>query len=449
MIIIHPIVRPFDKLLGHQKIEPDLHYRPMVYTIQQPIEDGILLFNTMTKAMIQLSQQEAELFHNMPTALPQLIQMWFAVPDSHDDRLLSRQIRNVKKMISKPTKGITAYTIFTTMDCNARCFYCYELGRPRIPMNEETAIKTAKYIIHHSEGHNVTLDWFGGEPLYNKPVITTICQILKEADIKYRSTMVSNGYLMDTETIEEAKTLWNLKKVQITLDGTESVYNRCKAYIYKDVNAYRHVINNIHNLLDAGILIRIRLNIDLHNADNLLALADELGRMFGGKKGISVYSHPLFHYTMKKAAVNNETSRKLIYDKQKCLNELLCSYGLATRKSLRLQVKTNNCMADNKACITILPTGKIGKCEHYSEDNFIGHIDSEDMDANMIACFLETQDEIEACALCPHYPDCIRLKKCEDLDVCYPEEREKKLSELKQGMLVEFEKYKKKQKDEI
>lgn len=444
MVIIHSIVRPFDKLLGYQKIDFTQHYRPMVYTIFQPIDSGLLLYNTMTKAMVQLSQQETELFNDSFTALPQLIQLWFVVPDSYDDRLLSRQIRNVKRIISKPIKGITSYTIFTTTDCNARCFYCYELGCPRIPMSEETAKKTADYIIRHCKGHNVTLNWFGGEPLYNKTVINTICNILKDANIKYRSTMVSNGYLMDTDTIHEAKELWNLKKIQITLDGTEAVYNRCKAYIYKDVNAYRRVINNIHFLLDAGILVRIRLNIDLHNADNLLILADELGKEFGGKKGISVYLHPLFHYTMKKAAVNNDINRKLVYNKQDNIMELLHRFGLAQKDSLNLQVKTNNCMADNEECITILPTGKIGKCEHYSEDNFIGHIDSEDMDSKMIECFRETQDEIAECASCPLYPNCIRLKMCEDIELCYPEEREKKLSELKRSMLAEYEKFKKK-----
>ena len=65
--------------------------------------------------------------------------------------------------------------------------------------------------------------------------------------------MISNGYLFNDDTIKEAKEEWQLTKVQITLDGTEQIYNRCKAYIYKDVNAYRRVIGNIHLLQDADI----------------------------------------------------------------------------------------------------------------------------------------------------------------------------------------------------
>ena len=64
---------------------------------------------------------------------------------------------------------IDKYVIFTTLDCNARCFYCYELkSKGKTPMSIETAEKVAKYIITHCpKGTEVSLDWFGGEPLFN------------------------------------------------------------------------------------------------------------------------------------------------------------------------------------------------------------------------------------------------------------------------------------------
>ena len=107
-------------------------------------------------------------------------------------------------------------------------------------MTEGMARRVADYIIHHYNGEKLTLHWFGGEPLYNKPVITQICLLLKEAGVEYSSQMISNGYLIDDEITREAKTLWNLKKIQITLDGTEKIYNQIKAYIYKDINAYQY-----------------------------------------------------------------------------------------------------------------------------------------------------------------------------------------------------------------
>ena len=231
MQVIHSIVRPFHQLLGLQKIQADETYRLLAFVVELPVDEGLLLYNTMSKAMVLLSEDEVALMNSDLRSLPQLIELWFAVPLSHDDGLLSRQMRQVAKLIRKPGKGINKYTIFTTTDCNARCFYCYELGRPRIPMSEATARKVADYIIGHCNGQAVGIEWFGGEPLYNKPVITLICRLLRESGVKYHSSMVSNAYLMDAETVEEASADWMLKRVQITLDGTERVYNRSKAYI--------------------------------------------------------------------------------------------------------------------------------------------------------------------------------------------------------------------------
>ncbi len=447
MQTIYQTAKPFDQLLKKQMMAAGQTYRPMYYVVEQPVEEGLLLYHTMTKAMLLLTPEEAETYRTSPTALPQLVEQWFLVPESHDDRLLSRQIRDVARMLEKKTGAITSYTILTTTDCNARCFYCYELGRPRVPMSEETAIKTADYIINHCKGEKVSIHWFGGEPLYNKPVISQICQRLKDAGIQYASTMTSNGYLFDDSIVTEAKEEWRLEKVQITLDGTEQTYNRCKAYIYKDVNAFRRVIGNIHKLQDAGIHVSIRLNIDMHNAENLSELADELHREFNDSKGISVYIHALFEEVKGSKAIHDEEKRKFVFDQINDIESRLADYGLLKPRQLKREVKTNRCMADNDHSVVIVPDGHIGKCEHYSEDHFVGHIGQEEWDAQMLDHFRDTRDEITACATCFNYPDCIRLKLCKDNPNCYQEEREHKHSKLRQSILRAFNNYKDQQEE--
>lgn len=448
MQIIYDIAKPFDKLLKKQKVMDGEQYRPMYYVVEQPVDEGLLLYHTMTKALLLLIPKEAETYKTNPTALPQLVEEWFLVPQSYDDRLLSRQIRGVAKMLKQKTGAITSYTIMTTTDCNARCFYCYELGRPRTPMSEETAIQTADYIIKHCKGKKVSIDWFGGEPLYNKPVISLICNKLKEAGVDYHSTMVSNGYLINDDIVNEAKDLWQLTKVQITLDGTEQTYNRCKAYIYKNVNAYRRVIDNIHKLQDAGIHVSIRLNIDIHNAENLSGLADELHQEFRNPKGISVYLHALFEEVKGSKAIHDEEKRRFVFEQIKDIESRLKDYGFTRPSRLYRQIKTNRCMADGDSSILIVPNGHIGKCEHYSEDHFVGQIGSEEWDTQMMDDFKETRDEIDACATCFNYPDCIRLKQCEDNPNCYLEEREHKFNKLHQSMIRALDKYKDEIKDE-
>lgn len=423
MQIIYQIVKPFDKLLKPQKVKNGEKYRPMYYVVEQPVEEGLLLYHTMTKALLLLTPEEAEVYQTHSIDLPQLIELWFLVPESHDDRLLSRQVRDVARMLKKKSDAIISYTILTTTDCNARCFYCYEIGRPRIPMNMEMADNTVNYIIRHCNGEKVSLHWLGGEPLYNKKVITHITKRLQESGIEFTSTIISNGYLFNEETVKEAKELWKLKKAQITLDGTEQIYNRCKAYIYKDVNPYRIVINNIHQLLEKGIRVAIRLNIDIHNADNLLYLVDELHQEFRDCKGLVIYTHQLFEDSKGSVAIHDAEKRHELFQRIIEIEKRITNYKLNIKSGLKPQVRLNRCMADNDHSIVVFPQGKIGKCQHYTENNYIGHICNEQKDNNVIKRF-QICREIAECTSCFRYPECFWLQMCEDQPHCYPEERE-------------------------
>lgn len=308
-------------------------------------------------------------------------------------------------------------------------------------MTEETAEKVAAYIIRNCHGEKVKLRWFGGEPLYNKGVISIICGRLREAGIEYRSSMVSNGYLFDDKTVAEAADQWNLKKVQITLDGTEEVYNRSKAFIYKEGSPYRRVLGNIHRLLEAGLRVTVRLNIDRHNAADLLDLADILTVEFGGEKLLGVYSHSLFEVGSETTAVSHtDAQRQQLFAARMRLQEKLQKGKIALKKRLPEKLRLNRCMADNDASVLILPDGHLGKCEHYSDDHWFGHIDSQERDEALLADFRRLREEIDTCADCPFYPECYRLVLCEEAVHCYPEEREEMLLQARENLLNFYQK---------
>lgn len=433
---------PLPGLLAPQRPVGGERYRLMHFVVQQPVEEGLLLYHVMTKALVLIDHNEADMLEKDPSAVPGLVEGWFAVPESHDDLKLAREVRAVGKMLSKPAKGISGYTILTTTDCNARCFYCYEKGRSRIPMTEKTADATVRYIIKNSSGETVRLRWFGGEPLFNKKVITRICTGLKEAGVPFRSSMVSNGLLFDEPTVAEAVELWKLKKVQITLDGTEDVYNRVKNYVNPEGSAFRRVLGNIHLLLNAEVKVSIRLNIDRHNADDLFLLADQLGAEFGGNPLVRVYSHSLFEACDVRAAVShNDIQRSELFEKQKLLREKLRDAGLSSPGKLAHSLKLNRCMADSDSSVVILPDGHIGKCEHFSESEWFSHVLLEETDEGQIASFKQVRPELEACSECALYPDCFRLSKCEEAVHCNQVEREDKLLTLRDQILSYYKGY--------
>ncbi len=431
-------------LLKDQQFRDGESYRLMHFVVRQPVEEGLLLYNVLTRAVVLLTPEEARTMEEDVAAVPELVAKWFAVPSSFDDRNLAREVRAVGKMLEKQPKGISGYTILTTTDCNARCFYCCEKGRRKIPMTDRTARKAAEFILRNNPGEKVHLRWFGGEPLYNKGVISLICGLLRDAKVDFQSSMVSNGYLFDDETIDEAVGLWNLKKVQITLDGTEEVYNRSKAFIYAEGSPYRRVLENLHRLLKAGIRVNVRLNIDRHNADDLFKLADILIAKHGGNKLFTVYSHSLFETGPSESAVSHtDARRRNLFETRMRLQDKLKRGMIAVDHKLPDKLKLHRCMADSDTNILILPDGHLGKCDF--SDEWVGDLESTERDEKKLTEFKRLREEIDACADCPFYPDCFRLTLCEEAAHCHPEEREEKLQETRQSLLSFYQK----RKDEV
>lgn len=401
------------------------------YCVQTFVDDGVLVFNLLTREFIFLTREEYTCFADVDY----LKEHCFVVPQENREKEQADFVKWVLAMRQPKPKEITSYTIFTTTDCNARCFYCFELGHSRIPMSCETAEKVVRYIKNHCNGKEVHINWFGGEPLYNMKAIDVITDGLHRENIKFRSKMVTNGYLFDQEIISRAVCQWHLKRVQITLDGTEKIYNKIKAFIYNGGSPYEIVMANIGRLLDAGIGVSIRLNMDLYNAEDLMTLAEELAQRFAEKKGLFVYADHLFNADKPNAELHSEAEWGKRETAMKSLEERLEKCGLLSAGGISPQIKLNHCMADSGKAITILPDGRIGLCEHHTEDEHIGHLDDENFDAEVITSWKERTPEIPECAECFYYTDCIKLKKCSSSSVCYRQYREEKLRHIQRAML--------------
>ena len=196
------------------------------------------------------------------------------------------------------------------------------------------------------------------------------------------------------------------------------------------------VLANIQRLLDAGVSVHIRLNMDEHNADNLMELADELHERFGGKGKFSVYSHTLFEFAGSKTHIRAQEERHQLYQKQQRLRKKLDDCGIGASYYLRQKLRIRQCMADSGGSLTILPNGELGLCEHYSEDNFVGSLDGKASERSVIQSFREYWEPIEACKTCFYYPECIRLKKCAEQKECFEELR----AEYKEHLLKSMQK---------
>lgn len=358
-----------------------------------------------------------------------LVNKWFLVPENFDELPNAKIVKN--KFTNKSISNfdiISSYTIMTTTDCNAQCYYCYEFGRKKIPMSEKVANDLVDYMIKKYNGNSIRIRWFGGEPLYNEKIIDLITTKLKDNNINYSSSMISNAYLFEETKVNKYINDWNLKSIQITLDGYGDSYNRIKNYIYEeDNNAFDRVINNIDFLVNNKIRVSIRLNLSSINKEEIIKLIDFCHSKWANNRYFSMYAHNIFDEEKSE----DEDLLNQIYNDLSDVNNLLVKYKFKRRSSKPKRMFNNvYCMANSGKSIVVNPMGQLGVCEHYSESEMFGSIYSEYKDENVIKEWLKYRDDIDICFDCPLYPVCKKLKKCEN-SFCNKYKKTKELKEIK------------------
>ena len=306
------------QLLDEQKLISNTSYRPFKYLSIVEEDDGLILLNNLTDECVFLDENEKKSFYSNDFTNDTfifLVNNWFLVPQDFDDLKFSENAEKTVSLIYRTfrKRPIDSFTIFTTTDCNARCFYCYQHGCEYKTMSKKTAIDVADYILNNKSDKELLLRWFGGEPLYNSEAIDIITDILSEHGVKFKSIMTTNGYLFDEVMVDKAKRKWNLNRVQITLDGTEEIYNKVKAYIYKEtISPYQKVTDNIELLLQNDIIVNIRMNMDKHNVTDLFDLTDELLNRYKDYDKFFAYVHLLYDNSCDEVINRDETEEKYL-----------------------------------------------------------------------------------------------------------------------------------------
>lgn len=428
----------FASLFGEQSVVGG-ELKLASYCSVVPCDDGVLLYNSLSQELLLLSKEEYNTVCDLNSAdskiLDYLKKGWFYIPVSVNDNDYCDQMRSTAKMMKKPNKAkcYNSFTIMTTLECNARCFYCFQHGRMQPRMSPQTALDVAKFMIdNHDSDKEISIQWFGGEPLFNEEAIDIISTELEKAGVEFTAKIITNGYLFSVTLLEKAKKLWHIERVQITLDGTENVYNRSKNYIYKDVESpFKTVLSNIEWLLQNDFKVLIRLNLGLHNADDLFELVDFLAEKFGKYKNFMVYSHRLLDYDEfgKQLHKPEEIIDTInVFNK---FNRTLVEKDLQQGKGLPTTYRTNYCMADLDTTLVISPEGKLTKCEHFSDSEIIGDVYSGVANDALVSEWKLLQPKLDICNDCAAYMNCYRLKKCPDISpectIHEKQEQEKKL----------------------
>lgn len=428
---------------GFQRRSDNVKYRWNTKIILTECNEGVILYNGITGAIVSLFDFEYEnVFTQLPCDYANFLhENYFFVRDDFDEMQVIKDFRIKNEPYLHPNylETPTHFVILTTTQCNARCPYCYENDiKDKHDMSEQTAKDIVKYMVEHANRNApLGIEWFGGEPLTNTRVIDIITSGVRSAGFDVNAKMVSNGYLFNQDLINRAAFFWNVKHVQITLDGYGEQYNKTKRYIYKDdPNPFATVIQNIHNLLKTGIQVTIRLNCGLHNYKNLIELIKYLSEEFKGEPGLSAYVWEIFTNSPR-----SEDSAEIYFD---CLNQVdkaICESGIVTPEYLEYGIKADHCIVDGGSGTVINTDGKLCLCEHYLEDDFYGDIYNHgNFDKQVFKNWRNYVNTYEGiCIDCPNQAGCLKMHKCTDQFVCTKPEQKYMLDKIKRRMFKLWE----------
>lgn len=444
MKVIHKPKDYIVSLLGIQQYNSLLNYRENYFLIKDSIDNKLVIFNNLTKSCYALENKEIAAFTNRDLKHPtikKMFQEYYFVPEDFCELDTYNQILDifhVTRLKKKLSNKYSTFVVLPTTECNARCFYCYENGCKKMSMDKKQAHEVSKFIINNRiEDKPIHLSWFGGEPLVGLSAIRTLFKDLEKENIEWKSSIISNSYLINEELAKEFAEYWNLKSIQVTLDGLEDTYNSVKSYVNtNDPSPFQTVLNNIEYLLNNKIRVSIRINISPDNEGELYDLVDLINDRYKDKTYLSVYAHNIFQIENPDDEEQFNYYLKFEHDLTKYIQKL----GLSSIAPLPTGLKINECMADAPNSVVILPNGDLTSCEHFNETlEPWGNIKSQNVNQHIIDKWCVKHSPTDRCYTCCGYPSCKRLKECPGTNPsCVQLEQEYFLQSLKERLAINY-----------
>lgn len=173
------------------------------------VDEDKFIFNSLTCAFAKLDDEFEENFKRVLNGeeieselLNDMKNSGVIVEDCFDEL----EYLKMKHFSGKFGGSHLGITIAPTMMCNFACPYCYENPKPLL-MKDEVMDAIVERVKKASEAkRSVSIVWYGGEPLLAKNIIWNLSErmmaVCKENGVDYKARMISNGYLVDDQVIE-------------------------------------------------------------------------------------------------------------------------------------------------------------------------------------------------------------------------------------------------------
>lgn len=261
----------------------DKRFSTSRYNFCLPIEGGYLLYNARTGAAIRYGIAAGDVLQTL-CAYPSLLQAddfgdstrghllrgGFLVPEGFDELAAIRAA-----YCHAREEAPVIVTLTTTNDCNLGCYYCFQ-KRDTLQLQEERVdqiVGHIRQIFAGSKKRTLHVDWYGGEPMLNRPFIErasmAIQALCSELGVSYDASMLTNGTLWpdDSRTFVERH---RITRLQVTFDGMAKSHNKTRFHrTSSNVDQFEAACRLVDQLAPL-ITVDIRFNLSPQNRPELI-----------------------------------------------------------------------------------------------------------------------------------------------------------------------------------
>ncbi len=256
--------------------------------------------------------------------------------------------------------------VLPTYQCNLRCWYCTQEHEDYF-MGEEIVARIKKLVdrvMEMPEITNVTLSWFGGEPLLCYDTVVDLCSYVKNACEEsgkiFFSDMTTNGTLLDKERIAELTSL-GIKTFQITIDGAKAVHDTVKRL--PSESAFEKVMENIEAIAGTDASCMVRFNYT-HKNLNPEAITNDL-KSYLSEEARKKCSFMIYKVWQEDASLVKQEDVDNLFFKAS-------DSGMYTRFATM-----GKCYADFQNFCCIYPNGKVSKCDNDNPKNLTSQLNED------------------------------------------------------------------------
>ncbi len=150
-------------------------------------------------------------------------------------------------------KGPSVHTVVVTLRCNFKCLYCHASVVDPTRVDKDMSVETAKQVvdlIFQSANPALMIEFQGGEPLLNWPVIKFIVGYARKKNAHHKRSLhfglISNFSLLEDEHIDFAAA--NGMSFCTSLDGPEGIHNKNRLFL--GGNTHAQVLANLKKIQD-------------------------------------------------------------------------------------------------------------------------------------------------------------------------------------------------------